>query len=106
MTKATDMVTDLRGWKALDLDNAALGAIRGEQNEQIKQINSDFRELFMDSELGQRVLKVLIDWTVRKPVANPYQSTEMAYWREGQNDIVRCILAACHNSEQGDNPNA
>jgi hypothetical protein len=101
MSKAQDMVTDLRGWGALNLDNQAYKDLNIEQQAQIMSINSDMRELFMDSELGQRVLGVLIDWTVRQPVARPEYSSEMAYFREGQNDIVRCILSACHNSEEG-----
>lgn len=101
MSQAQDMVTDLRGWKALDLDSQEMDTLRAEQQEQIKAINSDMRELFMDSELGQRVLKTLIDWTVRLPTARPESSSNMAFFREGQNDIVRCILSACHNSEIG-----
>ena len=105
MTKATEMVTDIRGWQALDLDNKAYADARAEQQSEIKAINADMRELFMDSELGQRVLSTLIDWTVRQPVAKPEYGPENAYFREGQNDIVRSILSACHNSEEGD-PNA
>jgi len=102
MTQAQDMVTNLKGWKALDIDSQEMGTLRAEQQTQIKNINADMRELFMDSELGKRVLNVLIDWTVRQPVARPESTTQMAFFREGQNDIVRCILAACHNSEKGD----
>ena len=101
MSQAQEMVTNLTGWKALDLDSPEMDTLRGEQQEQIKAINSDMRELFMDSELGQRVLKTLIDWTVRLPTARPESSPNMAFFREGQNDIVRCILSACHNSETG-----
>ena len=101
MTQAQDMVTNLAGWKGLDLDNPAYADLRNEQMAGIKAINSDMRELFMDSELGQRVLKTLIDWTVRLPTASPEFSSNMAYFREGQNEIVRNILSACHNSETG-----
>ena len=102
MSTAQDMVTNLRGWKALDIDSQEMDGLRVEQHEQIKAINSDMRELFMDTELGKRVLNILIDWTVRQPVARPESTTQMAFFREGQNDIIRCILAACHNSENGD----
>ncbi len=101
MSAAEEMVTDLRGWGGLNLDNPAYADAQQEQHAGILAINSDMRELFMDTELGQRVLKVLIDWTVRQPVARPENSPNMAYFREGQNDIVRCILSACHNSEVG-----
>jgi len=101
MSQAQNMVTNLSGWKGLDIDSQDADDLRAEQHEHILAINSDMRELFMDSELGQRVLGVLIDWTVRQPVARPEYSTEMAYFREGQNDIVRSILSACHNSEEG-----
>ena len=100
MTQAEEMLT---GWKALDLDNPAYGKLRSDQQAAIKAINSDMRELFMDSELGQRVLKTLIDWTVRLPTASPEFSHSMACFREGQNEIVRNILSACHNSEAGAN---
>jgi len=102
MSQAQDMVTNLKGWKALDIDSQEMDSLRAEQQTQIKNINADMRELFMDTELGKRVLNTLIDWTVRQPVARPEGTTQMAFFREGQNDIVRCILAACHNSENGD----
>lgn len=105
MSKATDMQNQLTGWGALDLNNPAYGLMREEQTEQIKQINADMRELFMDSEQGQRVLQILMGWTIKKPTANPNESTNMAFFREGQNDIVRCILMACNNSELGDKQN-
>jgi hypothetical protein len=101
MSQAQDMVTNLSGWKALNLDNQAYKDLNEEQHAQILAINSDMRELFMDSELGKRVLGVLIDWTIRQPTARPELGPEMAYFREGQNDIVRSILSACHNSEEG-----
>ena len=99
MTKATKMVTDIRGWDALDLDGRAFDEVRKQQFEAIKAINSDMRELFMDTELGQRVLGILIDWTVRLPTSSPEYTERMSCFREGQNEIVRNILAACNNSE-------
>ena len=102
MTQAQNMVTDLSGWKGLDLDNKAFSELRNEQTAGIKAINSDMRELFMDTDLGQRVLGILIDWTIRQPTASPEFSSNSAFFREGQNNIVRSILSACHNSEQGD----
>ena len=102
MTQAHDMVTNLTGWEALNIDGQEMGALRAEQQTQIRSINSDMRELFMDTELGKRVLGVLIDWTIRQPTARPESTAQMAFFREGQNDIIRCILAACHNSERGD----
>lgn len=102
MTQATDIVTNLSGWQALDIDSQEMDTVRAEQQAQIKNIDSDMRELFMDTELGKRVLGILIDWTVRQPTARPESTAQMAFFREGQNDIVRCILAACHNSENGD----
>lgn len=105
MSAANDLQSSLTGWGALDLDNPAFGAIRSEQQEQIKQINGDMRELFLDSELGLRVLKTLMDWTIKRPTVNPMGNERMDVWRGGQDDIVRCILKAIHNSEIGDNEN-
>ena len=102
MSQAQKMVENLTGWDALNLDSAQMDEQRAAQAEHIKAINSDMRELFMDTELGKRVLQTLIDWTVKLPTARPESSPIMAFFREGQNDIVRCILSACHNSETGD----
>lgn len=100
MSKANAMLTSIRGWDALNIDSPEMDAARKEQGEAIRAINSDMRELFMDSELGTRVLKILIDWTIRQPTARPEATPQMAFFREGQNDIVRSILMACHNSEE------
>jgi len=100
MSQAQKMVTNLTGWPALNIDSKEMDKARKEQHEAIKSINSDMRQLFMDTDLGKRVLKTLIDWTVRQPTARPEASANMAFFREGQNDIIRCILSACHNSEE------
>lgn len=97
-----ESIESVRGWKALDLDNPELGAIRANQAEYIKQINSDMRELFMDSELGQRVLETLKAWTIYRPACDPHATERIDMFKSGQDDIVRCILAAIKNSEIGD----
>jgi len=102
MGKVTELKGDITGWGALDLDNPQFGLIRGEQEQQIKAMNSDFRELFLDSELGLRVLGYLMDWTIKRPQVDPRGTERMDVWRGGQDDIVRCILAAIHNSETGE----
>jgi hypothetical protein len=94
------LLESLQGRAGLDLDNPAFEELKTEQYSQISAINSDMRELFMDTDLGKRVLRVLIDWTIRQPTANPQYSEKQAFFREGQNDIVRSILSACHNSEE------
>lgn len=100
MSKVTELKSSIKGWDALDLDNPAYGLIRDEQNAEIKQINTDMRELFLDSELGLRVLQTLMGWTIKRPSIDPRGSERMDVWRGGQDDIVRCILAAIHNSEE------
>ena len=102
MSQAQEMVNSVSGWGALDLDSTQMNAERAKQSEQIKLINGDMRELFMDTPLGRRVLQTLVDWTVKRPTAQPEASPNTAFFREGQNDIVRSILSACHNSESGD----
>jgi len=102
MSAATEAVTDLKGWQALNIDSQEMNKARSEQYENIRAMNSDMRELFMDSELGKRVLGILIDWTIRQPTARPESTSQMAFFREGQNDIIRSILAACHHSETGE----
>ena len=84
-------MSELRGFDALDLDSPALVDARNEQNAQIKQVNSDFRELFCDSELGKRVLSVLDDWTINQPDVYPEESDKMTAFRGGKCDIVRSI---------------
>ena len=93
-------VESIRGWDALDLDNPAYAAIRGEQDAQVKTINSDMRELFQDTELGQRVLGYLMGWTVHRPTVDPNDSDKLTAFKGGQDDIVRCILTAIENSEE------
>ena len=100
MSKVIELKSELTGWGALDLDNPMYGLIREEQAEQIKAINSDFRELFLDSDLGLRVLNTLMSWTIKKSAIDPRGTERMDVWRGGQDDLVRCILAAIHNSEE------
>lgn len=100
MSKVTELKSSIKGWDALDLDNPAYGLIRDEQQAEIKQINADMRELFLDSKLGKRVLQTLMGWTIKRPSIDPRGSERMDVWRGGQDDIVRCILAAIHNSEE------
>ncbi len=100
MSTVTELKSELTGWSALDLDNPAYGAIREAQSKELRQVNSDFRELFLDSDLGLRVLKVLMDWTIKRPSIDPRGTERMDVWRGGQDDIVRCILSAIHNSEE------
>ena len=101
MSKVAELKKELTGWGALDLDNPAYGLIRDEQATEIKQINSDMRELFLDSELGLRVLDTLMGWTIKKPCVDPRGTERMDVWRAGQDDLVRCILTAIHTSETG-----
>ena len=93
-------VEALRGWDALDLENEQYSLIRQEQDAQIKQINSDMRELFRDTELGQRVLGYLMSWTVHRPTVDPNDSDKLTAFKGGQDDLVRCILTAIQNSEE------
>jgi len=99
MSTVTELKSAITGWDALDLDNPDYGLMREEQDEEIRQINSDFRELFLDSPLGLRVLNTLMDWTIKRPAIDPRGTERMDVWRGGQDDLVRCILAAIHNSE-------
>lgn len=100
MSKIAELKNDITGWGALDLDNPAFGLMRDEQDKEIKAQASDFRELFTDSELGLRVLRVLMDWTVKRANINPQGTERMDMFHAGQDDIVRCILAAIHESEE------
>ena len=92
-------VEPIRGWEALDLANPAYELIRKEQDVQLRQINSDMRELFQDTDLGKRVLGYLMDWTVHRPTVDPNDSDKMTAFKGGQDDLVRCILTAIKNSE-------
>ena len=100
MSKVAELKSDIKGWDALDLDNPAYGAIREQQGKQIKSQASDFRELFLDSDLGLRVLQTLMGWTIKRANINPQGTERMDMFHAGQDDIVRCILAAIHNSEE------
>ena len=100
MNKVTEIKSEITGWGLLDIDNPALGAIREQQGKHIKEQASDFRELFLDSELGLRVLQTLMGWTIKRANINPQGTERMDMFHAGQDDIVRCILAAIHNSEE------
>ncbi len=101
MSAAEELLNDLQGWAGLDLDHPNYAKLQKEQAAHIKDINSDMRHLFMDTDLGRHVLQVLMDWTIKKPVALPNESPNLAYFREGENNIVRSIIKACHASEVG-----
>jgi len=97
MKKVVSIKNPLRGFEALDLDNPEYGAIRKVQAEHIKQLDSDMRETF-STDAGKRTLETLKGWTINRPACDPLSSERLDMFRSGQDDIVRCILAAIHNS--------
>jgi len=99
MSKVTNIENRLTGFRALDLDNPEYGAIREEQAQFIKQLNSDMRDTFSTA-AGKRALKTLKGWTINRPACDPLSTERLDMFRSGQDDIVRCILAAIHNSEE------
>lgn len=65
---------------------------------QLKEQNSDFMQLchkvFEQNEDGKRLLSMLKSSLLEQsPVADPNKSEAHAYFREGQNHLVRSILA-------------
>lgn len=67
-----------------------------EKNEELaekqKQAYKDFARLF-STERGKRVLDFLLNKTIREPVVDPnhQQSEVYAYYRGGQNELMRRI---------------
>lgn len=93
MPKVTKITNRLTGFSALDIDNPEYGLMRQEQNEFIKQLNSDMRETF-STDAGKRTLEILKGWTVNRPACDPLSNERMDMFKSGQDDLVRCILLA------------
>jgi len=49
---------------------------------------------------GKELLSLLTDQFLYASVANPTDSAAIAYWREGQNSLIRRILGAINKKQQ------
>lgn len=68
-----------------------------ENDKYIEQLKSDYKECFR-SEIGKRVLEHLSK-KLELPVADPNVNSNFAYYREGENQIIRMILNLASGKE-------
>ena len=71
-----------------------------ESADKRQERNQLFAKVF-GGKAGKEILRVLREITIERPVAKPQQEASYAYFREGQNDIVRQIEAAVEAGKQG-----
>lgn len=91
-SEAEKLVASLEGWEALDLEHPAHQRAEEQRIEKAREIATAFRECFA-TEAGQYVLRHLMEQTVLRPTVRPESTQFGAGIREGQNDLVRQILA-------------
>ena len=75
-----------------DLEPTNWKALTPEQEKQAMEVASLFRQTFT-TEAGKKVLEILDNQCLRRPVVTPDSTQFQAGIREGQNDIVRQIHA-------------
>lgn len=85
-------VTELQGWDKLDLDNPVIQQQRENLTAQAKSIAELFSSCFR-TDAGKAVLDILVKQTIMRPVVTNNATQFQAGIREGQNDLVRQILA-------------
>ncbi|MCK5236093.1 MAG: hypothetical protein KAR06_03825 [Deltaproteobacteria bacterium] len=96
------MIEPLSTRDIIDLNNPIYKQLKEENSQYAKELAGDMRELFLDSDLGLRVLKHLMDITVDKPAVSVNSSERADMWSGGRNDIVWYILTLCKTSDRGD----
>ena len=67
--------------------------------EKIDLVSIDFARCF-HGEGGKEVLEYLSKYFLELPVANPGENSNWAYFREGQNDIIRRIKSLIIKGEK------
>ncbi len=56
----------------------------------VKKISADAHALFEDNSGGKKFLEFLEAYYIKEiPVADPASDSQHAFWREGQNSIIR-----------------
>jgi hypothetical protein len=66
-----------------------------------KEVNAWFTKCFA-TEAGEKVLDYLKSHTLDKPCFLPGQSHDIGIWREGQDNLVREILARIEKGKKGE----
>lgn len=87
------------GWEGVNLNSEALKKVQDEQQAKAMEIASQFHQCF-STDAGQYVLDRLKTITIDRPVLNPNSTQFGAGMREGENGIVRQILAQIELAEK------
>lgn len=80
------------GWKGID--------DIGKQNIEVLNKLEQLACSVFTTPNGKELMKLLTDKFLYAPVASPADSAAIAYWREGQNNIIRRFLNAINKKEQ------
>lgn len=92
MSKSQELLKQLEGWGALDLESETLDEIRVEQEKEGRSLASLFHQAFVQNDAGKIILDIMIKQTILKPTVTPNATQFEAGIREGRADMVRQIL--------------
>lgn len=90
--RTTELLKQLGGWEALEIDGDKLQEIRKEQEVEGRNMASLFHQTYVQNDAGKRVLEIMMKQTLLKPTVRPASSQFEAGIREGRADMVRQIL--------------
>lgn len=93
-----DDLAGLRGWDYLDA--AKLADAKKRAGQKAYEIDSLAAAVFGTQE-GKRLLRWMLKQTVLRPTVTPTSTEFAAGIREGQNDLVRQILAMIERAKKG-----
>lgn len=91
-SRAQELLKEIEGWDALDIDSPALDKVRAEQEKEGRSLASLFHQAFVQNDAGRIVLDTMIKQTILKPTVTPNATQFEAGIREGRADMVRQIL--------------
>jgi len=90
------MDTKLKGWDAID-------SIKEEHEKKLSENTNKLSQLIcnvFNTSSGKELLEFLVDQFLYKTVASPQDAASYAYFREGQNSLVRQFLKAVNEEKQ------
>lgn len=99
MNKAQELMRQLKGWDALEIDSPEIKEIREAQRQEGLEIASLFHQTFVQNDAGARLLEIMMQRYLIRTV--PDGQITAAGRHAGKADLVREILL---NLELAENP--
>lgn len=96
-----DEIIKLKGWDYLDPGKAQ--AAKGKAAARAHSLDMLVYETF-NTDAGKKLLKWMVQQTVLRPTVTATSTSFQAGIREGQNDLVRQLLAMIERTRKGPQP--